>query len=254
MSEPQPVPRGGDARLVRSLGSEGLEFAAARSADEVRACWGLAYRAYRRVGLIDSNPHRLYAPIQAAHARTAVFLGRIGPVIVSTVTAVPDDGSPLPMQTPFEPEILRLRGEGCRLLEAVLFADRREQLERCSQSLLELVRLVYFFARWCGATDVVASVQPSDVSFFQGVFAFRELGPACPCPQQMHRPAVPMRCNLRDLADHLAHHPALGHVLGAEVPDSVFEHRFSFDPTTLAAHALGDYLYPPQASAVCAAG
>jgi hypothetical protein len=254
MEENQPTAGRSDARLVRPFGSEGLEFSAARNVEEVAGAWSLVYRAYRRLALIDPNPYRVWAPRGAASPRSAVFYGRIGPIIVSTVTAVIDDGSSLPMQSPFEPEIELLRREGCRLVEAVLFADRREQLERISASLLTLVRMVYRFGRWSGATDVVAAVQPGDAPFFERLFTFRALGPARPCPEQLHKPAVPMRCNLAELSDYLASHPTLGSVVGEEVATAMFEHRFGFEAATLSTHMLGEYLDGKHRQCVSAAG
>jgi len=175
--QPDARPRGRALpRLTRSH-HDGLTYTVARTAEDVIEAWRLVYRAYRRTDVIDANPTRLHTAPQAVGPASTVAAARIGQVLVSTLTGVVDrPGHLLPIERVYPEHIETLRGGDRLLMEFGLFADRREQLARTAESLMELMRHLYHFGRSVGATDFVMGVHAAHARYCCRTFGFEPLG------------------------------------------------------------------------------
>ena len=178
---PTSTDHAGSARRPTASAGEfqtGLAFAAAQTLAEVVDAWTLVYRSYLQAGLIRSNPWRLHTVPQAIQPRAAVICGRIGELMVSTISGYVDqpDGAGLPLDAVYPDQLAELRREGRQLLEIGLFADRREHIERSIEALLELMRRVTYFGVTLGCTDGVVGVHPRHAPFYERLLGFERIG------------------------------------------------------------------------------
>ena len=234
----------------------GLRFEVARTAEDVIEAWRLVYRSHLVSGYIHPNPANVHFPPQAVGPNTAVILGRIDALIVSTMTVIADSachghparaegigatsehsrdgrGTPargLPLDRVFGIELAKLRASGARLVEFGLFADRRKHVERTLDAVFQHMAYVLRFAEMHGATDVVVGLHPDHAHFFTRGYGFELQGPTTPDPSLKHHPIMLLRRPLTaDLAVARRQFPALDYALTGDVPTDVFFHRFAFE-------------------------
>lgn len=154
---------------------QGLDFGVARTLDEVTEAWRLVYGSYRRKKLIDPNPLQIHTSVPASGPQATVFVGRIGPLAVTTLTAIRDSTVSLPLDRVYSEELNALRAQGRQLMEVSLFADRREDLARTADALLQLMRYVWEWGRLTGVTDFVIGVHPRHARFYSKAFGFEQV-------------------------------------------------------------------------------
>ncbi len=171
----------------------GLQFHCAQSLDEVLEAWQLVYIAYRRKNLIHPNPHRLHTTRYAAGPQSAVITGRIGPLVVTTMTAILDSPAGLPLDRVYLQELDALRKAGRRMMEISLFADRRENLARSSAALLQLMRFVWHWGMHEGVTDFIIGVHPRHARFYSRAFGFEPCAPERTYPAVNDHPVIFLR-------------------------------------------------------------
>ncbi len=229
-------------RSVHIHPTTGLGFRMAETADDVVTAWSLVYKAYRRGDLIPPNPHQLYGDQAEPDAHTAVALGRIGPVTISTMTAAVDNEAGLPLDRVFEAELDGLRRRDERLMEVGMFADRREHMMRSADALFELTRYAYHFGRVSGVTRVVMGVDPEHAKFYIKAFGLEELGRSPGGGTGPGWPLVLLAGKLVASADAAPANPVISYFVDNPVADAIFETRFRFEPRELAGSKLQAYL------------
>ena len=257
--------------------AEGLHFHVARSLEEVLEAWRLVYSACRHADLIEPNRQQVHFSPEAATPRSAVIIGRIRELTVSTLTAVADAELPqehrdgeggqtmppsggLALDRTFRPELDALRREGRRLMEVGLFADRRRHLSRTTESLLELMRYAFHYGLQQGVSDFVIGVCPGHARFYQRLLG---LEPASDARRRGgvragagFEPIMLMRGDLTRRLTHLSPdgchsaspHPALAHFMRHPVAEGELDGRFRFDPARIDASPVGAYLRETGAS------
>ena len=129
----------------------------------------------RYAALIEANPFALHAHCRIISGEPAIVTGSIGPVLAATLTAVADGEDGLPADELFAHETQSLRAHNRRLMQLTLLADRRRRFTRCLDSLLEMMRLTWWYARQRGATDLLICTAADDAGIFGTLFGFAEV-------------------------------------------------------------------------------
>ncbi|MBI1336421.1 MAG: hypothetical protein GC164_05610 [Phycisphaera sp.] len=230
--------------LVRAPQQTGLHFSVAGKLDEVERAWSLVYKVYRQRGLVVPNPYRLHLEPGVVTPRSAVVIGNIGQVAVSTLTATAGLSSddPLPIDRLFPDELAKLRGEGRVPVELGLFADRRQQLARSADALFHLAHQAFYFARTVNAHDILITVDPRHAEFYTQWFGFQPLGLPRPHTDHPSLTVTLMRCDIERVSQASPPPPAVAYFLDNPVEGSSFLARFDFSPDKLTGSAIADYL------------
>lgn len=215
----------------------GLRQDVARTASEVAGAWRLVYQSYLRSGLIDTNAHEMYWPGSVATHATAVVLGTIGPLTVTTLTAIVDLGQGLPMDATFARELALMRSPGRKLMQVGLFADRRQLLSRCDEALLDLMRMAYYFGIHMAVTDLVVSVRPEHAAFYGRAFGLHHVSDVRTDPTIHDAPVVMLHGRLGQ-DDLCPSSPALAYFRDNPIEADVFAGRFSFEAEAMQGSAL----------------
>ncbi|MAE65902.1 MAG: hypothetical protein CMJ18_16650 [Phycisphaeraceae bacterium] len=221
----------------------GLAFHVAGELEQVIQAWQLVYRAHLESGLVRPSPHRIHTTPLAATRNAAVLYGAIGPLTVSTLTAVNDDvEAGLPLDETFGDALDMLRHDGRRLLEIGLCADRRRVIIRSAAALFELIRHVFYFARHLDRTDVVLAVDAQISSHYERMFGFVPVGSEVPRSGIQSMSVTLMRCDLKSGLETEPLHPYLAYCQERPVPDEAFEQRFDFASERIAGSPIDAYL------------
>lgn len=221
--------------------SAGLNFQIARSLEETLAAWEIVYQAYRDIGLIDPNPNRIHTAPQAVGPHASVITGVINGLTVSTLTVMADNPNGLPLDRVYAGELTSLRNSGRKLMEVGLFADRRRQLSRSAEALLQLMRYAFYFGLSQDVTDFVIGVHPRHSRFYIRSFGFEPVGSPRTYPAVNNNPVMLLRGDLHDRVS-ARKHPALEYFLGNPVEQDMFDQRFRFDAEEIAHTRLATYL------------
>lgn len=238
MSEPtQRQTRGGKSALAG-----GLELSVAHTLDKVVEAWQLVYHAYRRSGLIDTNPFAIHTSPQAVGPNTLVMLGRLGFMPANTLSAYLDGPVSLPLDSVYADELNPLRKRGRRLMEIGLFADRRDHVQRSAKGLLELMRYMFFFARHNSVNDVVIGVHPNHAMYYQRMFGFEVLGAVRKYPTVNDAAVSLLRFDMQTVARIEPMPKGLAFFAGRELPAAAFKDRYSFDEADVRRSAISMYL------------
>lgn len=228
--------------------TSGLNFRIAEDLDQVLASWRMVYMAYRRAGLIGPNPHRVHTAPQACGPQAAVIAACIGPLTVSTLTALADSDAGLPLDRVYGGELNSLRRSGRRLMEVGLFADRRKQLNRTAEALFQLMRYAFYYGLRTRVTDFVIGVHPRHARFYTRAFGFEPVGVARTYPAVNNRPVVLLRGDLETKLQLQPLHPALDYFVRNPVATEIFDRRYGFEPRRLAGSCLEAFLRDLQDS------
>jgi hypothetical protein len=219
----------------------GLDYRIASELDEVLASWHLVYRQYLSAGLINPNDQEIHTTPQAIQEQSLVAVGSIRGAVASTLTIMPDGDKGLPLETVYRAEIDTLRGQGRRLLEVGLLADRRDEIKRYINSLMCMFMYPWFFARYRGC-DIVCGVHPRHVEFYEKAFGFVQSGPVRTYPRVKDHPVTLLRLDIE--ASLKAERMPRATKLYIENPllESAFEHHFNLTDPTVSESRIGTYL------------
>lgn len=220
----------------------GLAFDVARTTDEVVEAWRLVYRSYLHAGLIGPNQAGIHTVRQAIGPTSAVICGRLNGLAVSTLTAYMDGRDGLPLDKVYSDELQALRDDGNILLELGLFADRRDQLQRSIEALLELMRFGTYFGVCIGATRGVIGVHPRHVGFYTRLLAFDVIGPEKTYPMVKNHPVVLLQLDWYAKTKLKKPPRGIVHFMENPLTAEAFQSRAQFDSVSLACSAIGTYL------------
>jgi len=195
-----------------------------------------------RAGLIGPNPAEIHTVRPAIGPTSAVICGRLDGLAVNTLTAYLDGRDGLPLDEVYPHELRALRNNGNILLELGLFADRREQMERSIDALLELMRFGTYFGVCIGATHGIIGVHPRHVRFYERLLAFDVIGPEKTYPMVRDNPVVLLQLDW--YAKTRLRKPARGivHFMQNPLTAEAFLSRATFDSETLAGSAIESFL------------
>jgi len=226
-------------------GRDGMQVA--RTLPEVIAAWQLVYETYRHTNFIDPNAYLIHTTQRAVAPNTVVLYLPHDGQVQSTITAIPDGPSGLPLDDVYPKELARLRRSGRRICEGGLLADQRQipdrkseggALRRCrpssrtrpgQTSLVEMMRFAVNYGRSCFAvTDLLIGVHPRHARFYSRGFGFEPYGPPRTHPRVNHQPVVLLRCDL-ERARFIQPIPfVLAYCFGSTVSPEVFDARYRF--------------------------
>lgn len=220
----------------------GLRQDVARTLGEVLGAWRLVYRSYLAAGLIQSNEQEIYSCPQAITPNAAVILGTIGPLTVTTLTAIVDKGQGLPIDQVYGAELEGLRKAGHTFMQVGLFADRRQLLSRCDEALLDLMRMAFYYGFHSGASDIVVGVSPEHAPFYNRAFSLEYLGTPKSYAMLNHTPVVMLRGNLQAKLINQPLSPALAYFMDNPIEPEAFDGRFDFAKESMARSPLAEAL------------
>lgn len=233
-----PHNQDGDAGGSKS----GLSFDVARNVADVERAWELVYRSYLRAGLIRPNPQEIHTLPEATRASSAVMIGQINGLTVSTMSTYLDVEGRLPLDAGYPRELDGLRAQGRRLMEAGLFADRREHIARSMAALMELMRHTFFYAFHNDAQDIVIGVHPHHAGFYEKCFGFERFGDDSACPHTNGAPLVPLRLDIPTKYNQERLPRGLAFFKRDPLDKSAFDYRFRFSAERLAGSRIEAYL------------
>ena len=216
----------------------GLGFDVARDADSVIDAWGLVYRAYLSAGLIHSNQSKIHTVTQSIQQDTAVIVGRIGEMAVSTISAYMDGPKGLPLDAVYHEELSALRRSGRKLAEFGLFADRRQHLFRSIDALLELIRYATYFALSCDATDGVIGVHPHHANFYTRLIGFEPAGDVKEYETVKNNPVTLLRIDWGKVKAMAKPPRGMRYLTANVVEPDFFADRYRFDPSDMGGTAI----------------
>lgn len=246
--EPMPIQETDNSFEVSMLAGQtdrpgtGLTFQCAHTIDEVVDAWQLVYTAYRRKKLIHPNRQRLHTTRYAVGNHATVITGRMGPLVVSTMTAILDNPVGLPLDRVYSDDLDSLRARGRKMMEISLFADRRENLARSSASLLQLMRFAWQWGISKNVTDFVIGVHPRHARFYSRAFGFEPSGPERTYPAVNDHPVVFLR---GEPAIQLARNPmprGLEYFAQNPIDPAEFERRYRFPTADVGSSPIDSFL------------
>jgi hypothetical protein len=243
---PEPPTHSGATTSGHFRSDTGLNFRIAETLDDVIAAWQLVYRSYRRANLIDGNPHGLHTFPEAISPNTAVALGRLGPVISSTISAYLDREQGLPLDSVYARELDTLRNQGRTLMEVGLFADRRQHLDRTIGALLELMRHACFFGVSYGATDAVIGVHPHHAKFYARLLGFQLIGEQKSYDAVSGNPVVLLRLDWYRVAAEPQRPRGIDYLLTTPLTTEAYQTRFDFAADAVQQSVLAHFVKRPH--------
>jgi hypothetical protein len=220
----------------------GLHLRIARTLAEVEEAWELVHLCRIRAGAAAPVSGGIFTVPQAVSPRSLVILARLGEVTVGTMTAVADGPGGLPLDEAWGEEAVALRAEGRRLLELCLFADRRASISRSFYAVLEMTRLVFYYARHAEATDLLIAPPLDHVPFYSKYFAFERVGRRREAPVLHGQKTSLMRLRLLERLAQTPLPPEIDYFMEKPVPTAEFEGRYQFPPEELAGSSIRDYV------------
>jgi len=228
-------PRGGKT-------PSGLTFRVAQSIDDVVNAWRMAYKAYRRRGLIEPNRHRLHTAPQAVSRHSAVIIGCMNQVNVTTLTAIADQENGIPLDRLYGEELTSLRRQDRKLVEVGFFADRRDELGRTTEALFQLMRYAYYYGIFNGATDFVVAVFPRHAKFYTRALGFEVCGQIKRYPVVKNHPVVLLRLDVQASLQKPPLPVGLEYFSNNPIPEESFNGRFDFSENPIVGSPLQSYL------------
>lgn len=211
--------------------AKGMAIRVASDHRVVTEAWRTVYYAYRRTDLIGANPHRVYTALEALGPQTAVICGCVGPLVVSTLTATADSDAGLRLDHVYPEQLQTLRESGRRLMEVGLFADRRKNFERSTESLFFLSHYAFQYGIYQNSTDVLIGVHPRHANFYIRSLGFESFGSPRPHSNMNDQPVTLLRGNLQKQPEQC--HAVQEYFRSKPVPVEQYEQRFCFEPQQL---------------------
>ena len=180
------------------LTMEDLVVRPAESREELEHAYRRVYWSYRHRAYIEENSSRMRVSAFNAFPDTVTFVSILRDEVIASVTVVADTGAGLPMDEVYRKELDELRAQNRKLVEATMFADRRNRDFRRSVPML-LLMMKYVFDYCCfvaKANDICITINPRHEDFYQGYLAFKTLGPQRQYPSVLNNPAIGKRLDL----------------------------------------------------------
>ncbi len=182
-----------------------LSMKVAEKKEELESSYKLLYDVYLEKGYMDEQPHGMRISIYNALPHTITFLALDssdrGNKIIGTISLIMDSSLGLPMEEVFKEEIKLLRNSCLKIAEVSgLAVDTNYRYERV---FMYLNQFLVAFALFVGVTDLVITVNPKHVNFYNNILFFKPMGPERRYSKVKGAPAVPMHLNLKETEEKI---------------------------------------------------
>lgn len=154
-----------------------FEFVQAVEWPDVEAAYRLIYRCYLAKGLIRPNPAAMRYTHYNLLPESATFVAKAGDRVVATFSLIADTTRfGLPMDELYGTELQGLRSGGRRLAEISGLAVDPEFSPLSVHLIMNLVKLLYTYARKLGRSDLVVACHPKHASLYRRLYLFEQFG------------------------------------------------------------------------------
>jgi hypothetical protein len=123
-----------------------------------------------------------------------------------------------------------------------MLADRRQSISRGVGALFSMMRWGIYFGLHNDLTDIVIGVHPRHAGFYIRCYGFEEFAPPTNYALVRNNPVVLLRLPLLEAMAADALPRGLADARDNPLPDSVFSHRFAFEPEQLRGSAIAGFL------------
>ncbi len=179
-----------------------IQFLQATRWPDVQGAFALLYRNYLRRGLIGPDPVGLRFTVHNLLPESATFAAKIPGRVVATFSVIPDTAPlGLPMEALYASELARLRSQGRRPAEVSGLAVDPAFRPISLLLILNLVRMLYAYARATKVTDLVVACHPRHARLYERLFLFEPFGPLRTYRAVNDAPAVALRLDLSHVQD-----------------------------------------------------
>jgi hypothetical protein len=191
------------AKALRQTASRTVEepdgeivYRLASRLDEVESALALVYSAYRRRGLIRSNPSRMRITPYHLLPETEILIATQANQVLCTATLIYDNAElGLPIESTYGDEVAERRTPGKRFVEVSCLADNGEG----KTPLKVLVRLMALIAQCTydrGVSDLLVTVHPHHADFYTKFWGFDCFAGVRRCEAVRNNPAVALSLDL----------------------------------------------------------
>ena len=167
---------------------------------ELKRALTLVHNNYVRCGYMEPNSARIRLGVHYALPSTRTYIALVDDEIVATVSFFVDSPLGLPLDSLYPDVANQLRSQNRSIAEVGMLADRRGELARGVHVLLMMMRLVFHAAREVHMDDLLITVNPKHVAFYERLLCFEELGPVRDYKAVSNAPAVLMRIKISQVA------------------------------------------------------
>ena len=173
--------------------------------EELFAAFSLVYRAYLKTGLVRPNPFQMRVTPYHLLPSTDVIVAKATDrnEVACTLSLVGDGKLGLPIESAFADEVAERRRRGVQLAEVTSLAEQRDENEGGSSPLLKAMGLMAQRAKRRGIDELLITVHPHHVKFYQRFIGFELLGDERPYESVLDKPAVALSLDLNLL--HVNH-------------------------------------------------
>lgn len=201
-----------------------IELQLANKRDQMFSAFGLVYKEYLRTGLTRSNPFEMrVTPYHLLPTTEVIVALDANDEAVCTVSLVRDGTLGLPMESLFAEVVAERRSRGVRLAEVTSLADNHDAEGAGRSLLMKVMSFMAQCARSRGIDELMITVHPHHVKFYQRFIGFETLGDARTYEAVLDNPAVPLVLDLKNLQQN--HPAAYERFFGKPFPQEAFDHQ-----------------------------
>ncbi|MEW6327269.1 MAG: hypothetical protein AB1487_06710 [Thermodesulfobacteriota bacterium] len=183
------------------VSADAIEFKVADSQDELEQSYRMVYKAYVAKGFFAPHPSEMRVGIYNMLPETRTFVAKKDNAVLMTLTLIPDSVFGLPMDAIYNIELDFLRYYGRKIAELSGLAVHNILKGKGMFMFLNLVKLVYFYAKNKDIDDFCIAINPKHQSFYDNILLFEYLGDEKPYPRVQNFPACGRRLNLHGLEE-----------------------------------------------------
>ena len=167
---------------------------------ELKKVLQLVHDSYVRSGYMKPNPAQIRLGVHYALPSTRTFVALEEEEIVATVSLFADSPLGLPLDSLYSDWVGGLRSQRRKVGEVGMLAYHCAGLARRSTALLLMMKLVFHDARQENINDLLITVNPRHVRFYERLLCFEVFGPQMHYSAVANAPAVLMRLKILELA------------------------------------------------------
>lgn len=221
---------------------ESFEVDFARRPDQINAAWRLVFEAYREAKLIDDNPWGIHLVPHALMPSTSVIIASRGEQVMSTLTIMHDSPHGLALDAAYPNELDSLRGQGHKLMEVGLFADRHLPIAVATKAIVEMMRYVFYISCYT-LSDIVIGVHPRHAPFYLRNFGFRPFTEVATHPTVRHNAVVGLLGETQRQLGSQSVPPSLVDYASRHIPRSSIKNRAPVNAQAILGNTmnLGDF-------------
>jgi hypothetical protein len=163
---------------------------------ELKRALELVHNNYVRCGYMKPNAARIRLGVHYALPSTRTYIALVDEEIVATISFFLDSPLGLPLDSLYLDQANLLRSQNRKIAEVGMLADRREELSRGLHVLLPMMKLVFHASRETRMDDLLITVNPKHVAFYERLLCFEKIGPTRDYKAVSNAPAVLLRVNV----------------------------------------------------------